>query len=64
MFEDSPHLNLEARILHRLRECKEGETIESLAAFLSTSVGDVRAALYDLVESECVRFSNGMWRLE
>ena len=45
-------------------QCKTGVTIENLAASLSTSVGDVRAALYDLAESKCVRFSNGMWRLE
>ena len=60
----SADFHLESLILDHLKQCKTGVTIENLAASLSTSVGDVRAALYDLAESKCVRFSNGMWRLE
>jgi hypothetical protein len=60
----SADFHLEMLILGHLRQCKTGVTVENLAPSLSTSVGDVRAALYDLAESKCVRFSNGVWRLE
>jgi hypothetical protein len=63
MVDLSPELRRQARILDRLKECKTGATIESLVVSLRASLGDVRAALYDLSESKCVRFSNGMWRL-
>lgn len=64
MIDLSPELHLQARILDRLKECSLGATIDDLAVFLRAPLGDVRAALYELAESKCVRFSSGTWRLD
>jgi len=64
MVDLSPELCLQTRIIDRLQECSTGTTIDNLAAFLRALLGDVRAALYDLAESKCVKFSSGMWRVD
>lgn len=61
---DNDQLDLEAKILSRLQEYEGGESFEALVRFLGCPAGDVRAALYDLTEARCVRFSEGAWRLE
>ena len=54
--------SLTARVLKWLEDNKAGGTIGDLADSLMAPRGDVRGALYELLDAKRVRFSDGRWR--